>query len=101
MTVGIPVLKLRDVNEACQMNDLDPVPDENSFKNGLFINEDVAQVKDQELAGVLVVEESASADSENIPNAKKKRRRKTSNNSLTKKANQTSTNEPIQLSLFD
>ena len=101
VTVGIPVLKLRDVNEACQMNDLNPVPDENSFKNGLFINEDVAQVKDQELAGVLVVEKSASADLGNLPNAKKKRRRKTSNNSLTKNANQTSTNEPIQLSLFD
>lgn len=99
--LGIPVFKPLDVNEACQMNDLNPVPDENSFNKGLFINEDAEQVKDQELAGVLVVEMSASADSENLPKAKNKRPRKTSNNSLTKNANQQSTNEPIQLSLFD
>jgi hypothetical protein len=101
VTLGIPVFKLPYVNEARQMNDLNPVPDENSWKKGLFINEEAEQVKDQELAGVLVLEKSASANSENLPNAKKKRRRKTSNNSSRKNANQKSTNEPIQLSLFD
>jgi hypothetical protein len=101
VTFGIPVFNLLDVNEACQMNDLTPVPNENSFKNGRFINEDADKVKDRELAGVLVVEKSASVDSENLPNVKNKRHRKTSNNSSTKSANQKSTNEPIQLSLFD
>ena len=101
VTQGIPVFKLLDVNEARKMNDLNLVSEGNSFKNGLSINEDADHVKDQELARVLVVEKRASADSENLPNAKNKPLRETSNNSLTKNANQKSTDEPIQLSLFD
>jgi hypothetical protein len=85
-------------NEAREMNGLSPVPDGSSFKKGLFINEGKDDLKEQNLAPVVVVEKSASANSENFLMQKNK---KSSNTLLTKNENQKSINKAIQLRLFD